>query len=175
MKHLLFLLTPYALLLTVLAGCGYHLSGSKRLPPDIETIAVPVFHNNTFQPTLEIAVTEAVKQEFLTTSRLKVVNDPDQADLVVKGTIVSYGLTPLSFDSSRTVVLEYRVHIRVAVSVEAPSHKEKVFWKDAGMEAKADYLVNPDTSANQVAEDHAIAEASKLFAENVVHRVLEGF
>jgi len=94
MKYLLFSLTPYALLLTVLAGCGYHLSGSNRLPSDIETVAVPVFHNNTFEPTLENTVTAAVKQEFLTTSRLKVVNDPDQADLVVKGTIVSYGLTP---------------------------------------------------------------------------------
>jgi len=157
-----------------LTGCGYHLSGSDRLPSDIETVAVPVFHNNTFQPTLENAVTAAVKEEFLTNSRLKVVNDPDQADLVVKGTIVSYGLTPLSFDSSRTVVLEYRVHIRAAVSVEAP-RKQKVFWKDPGMEAMAEYLVNPDTAANRVAEDHAIAEASKQFAENVVHRVLEGF
>jgi len=174
MKYLLFSLTPYALLLTVLAGCGYHLSGSNRLPSDIETVAVPVFHNNTFEPTLENTVTAAVKQEFLTTSRLKVVNDPDQADLVVKGTIVSYGLTPLSFDSSRTVVLEYRVHIRAAVSVEAP-RTQKVFWKDPGMEAVAEYLVNPDTAANRVAEDHAIAEASKQFAENVVHRVLEGF
>jgi outer membrane lipopolysaccharide assembly protein LptE/RlpB len=155
-------------------GCGYHLSGSNRLPSDIETVAVPVFHNNTFEPTLENAVTAAVKQEFLTTSRLKVVNDPDQADLVVKGTIVSYGLTPLSFDSSRTVVLEYRLHIRAAVSVEAPRTK-KVFWTDPGMEAVAEYLVNPDTAANQVAENHAIEEASKQFAENVVHRVLEGF
>jgi hypothetical protein len=43
------------------------------------------------------------------------------------------------------------------------------------MEAVAEYLVNPDTAANRVAEDHAIAEASKQFAENVVHRVLEGF
>jgi hypothetical protein len=72
------------------------------------------------------------------------------------------------------VVLEYRVHIRAAVSVE-DARKQKVFWKDPGMEAMAEYLVNTDTAANRVAEDHAIAEASKQFAENVVHRVLEGF
>jgi len=172
---ILFLLfTPYALLLMYLSGCGYHLSGSNRLPSDIETVAVPVFHNNTFQPTLENAVTAAVKKEFLTNSRLMVVNDPDQADLVVRGTIVSYGLTPLSYDSSRTVVLEYRLHFRAAVSVEAP-RKQKVLWKDTAMDAMAEYLVNPDTAANQVAEDHAIAEASKQLAENVVSRVLEGF
>lgn len=174
MKNLFFLLTPYALLLTVLAGCGYHLLGSKRLPDDVKTIAVPVFHNNTFEPTLENTVTAAVKQEFLTNSRLTVVNNPDEADLVLKGTIVSYGLTPLSFDSSRTVVLEYRVHIRASVSVESP-RSQKIFWKDPVMEAAAEYLVNPDTAANQVAENHAIAEASQQFAENVVHRVLEGF
>jgi len=174
MKYLFFLLTPCFLLLVLLAGCGYRLSGTNRLPPDIQTIAVPVFHNNTFEPTLENTLTSAVKQEFLTNSRLKVVNDPEEADLVVKGTVVSYGLTPLSFDRTRSVVLEYRVIIRAAVAVEA-HRTQKVLWNDAGMEAVAEYLVNPDTAANRVAEDRAIAEASKQLAENVVHRVLEGF
>ena len=173
MKYLFFLLTPYALLLTVLAGCGYHLSGSQRLPSEIRTIAVPVFHNQTFEPTLENAVTAAVKQEFLTNGRLEVVNDPDQADLVLKGTVVSFGLTPMSFDRTTSVVLEYRVRIRATVALE--DRRGKVLWKDSEMESAAEYRVHPDTAANRVAQDHAVAEAGKQFAENVVHRVLEGF
>ncbi|HUK55574.1 MAG TPA: LptE family protein [Nitrospiria bacterium] len=174
MKNLLFLLTPCALLLAVLAGCGYHLSGGNRLPSDVETIAVPVFHNDTFEPALENAVTSAVKQEFLTNSRLKVANDPDQADLVLKGTIVSYGLEPLSFDRTQSVVLEYRVHIRAVVTLEVP-RTQKVIWKDTKVESSAEYLANPDPAANQVAENRAIAEASQQLAENLVHNVLEGF
>lgn len=174
MKYLFFLLTPYALLLTVLAGCGYHLAGSNRLPDDIRTIAVPVFFNETFEPTLENAVTSAVKQEFLTNSRLTVVNDPEEADLVLRGTIVSFGLTPVTFDRTTSVVLEYRVRIRASVTVE-DRRTQKVLWKNPAMESAAEYRVNPDTAANRVAQDHAVAEAGKLFAENVVHRVLEGF
>ncbi|MBI3609507.1 MAG: LptE family protein [Nitrospirae bacterium] len=170
MRHRLLFLS----LIALLSGCGYHLSGSVRLPADIRTIAVPVFHNQTFEPTLENAVTTAVKQEFLTNGRLLVVNDSEAADLVLKGTLTSFGLTPLSFDRTKSVVLEYRVYIRAAVAVE-DRRTQKVLWQDSGMESSAEYLVNPDTAANRVAQDRAIAEASKQFAENVIHRVLEGF
>jgi outer membrane lipopolysaccharide assembly protein LptE/RlpB len=173
MKYLFFLLTPYALLLTVLSGCGYHTSGSVRLQSDLQTIAVPVFFNETFEPSLENAVTSAVKQEFLTNGRLQVVNDPGDADLVLKGTVTSFGLTPLAFDPASSVVLEYRVRIRTSVQLE-DRRAQKILWQDPGMETSAEYVVNPDTSANRVAQDHAIAEASKLLGENVVHRVLEG-
>jgi hypothetical protein len=115
-----------------------------------------------------------VKQAFLTNSRLAVVNDPEEADLVLKGKVVSFGLTPLAFDRTRSVVLEYRVRIRVEVALE-DRRTQKVLWKNSGMESSAEYVVNPDTAANRVAQDHAIEEAGKLFAEDVVHRVLEGF
>jgi len=173
MKHLFSLLTPYAFVLTVLAGCGYHLSGSNRLPSDVRTIAVPVFYNETFEPALENTITTAVKQAFLTNSRLAVVNDPEEADLVLKGKVVSFGLTPLAFDRTRSVVLEYRVRIRVAVLVQ-DRRTQKTLWTESGMESSAEYLVNSDTSANRVAQDHAVAEASKMFAENVVHRLPKG-
>jgi len=173
MNSLSFLITPCALFLTVLAGCGYNTGGGVRLQSSLQTIAVPVFFNETLEPTLENAVTSAVKQEFLTNGRLSVVNDPGDADLVLKGTVTSFGLTPLAFDPASSVVLEYRVRIRTSIQLENP-RTQKILWQDPGMEASAEYVVNSDTSANRVAQDHAIAEASKLLAENVIHRVLEG-
>jgi len=167
------LLIVQAFFLLLLNGCGYHTTGAVKLQSDHETIAVPVFFNETFEPTLENAVTTAVKQEFLTNSRLRVVNDPGDADLVLKGTVTSFGLTPLAFDPSTSVVIEYRIRIRTSVQLE-DRRNQSILWQDPGMETSADYIVNPDTSANRVAQDHAIAEASKLLAENVVHRVLEG-
>jgi outer membrane lipopolysaccharide assembly protein LptE/RlpB len=170
---LLVLLAPHASLLTFLAGCGYHTAGGVRLQSSLQSIAVPVFFNETLEPTLENAVTSAVKQEFLTNGRLNVVNDPGDADLVLKGTVTSFGLTPLAFDPASSVVLEYRVRIRTSIQLEN-RQTQKIIWQDPGMETSAEYVVNPDPSANRVAQDHAIAEASKLLAENVVHRVLEG-
>lgn len=153
-------------------GCGYHLSGA-RIPEGAKTVAVPVFHNQTFEPVLENAVTAAVKEEFLGNGRLALVNDPDGADLVLKGTIIAYGLTPLSFDRLNSVVLEYRVQIRVQATLEN-GRDGKVIWEDPSMETEADYLVNPDTAANRVAQDRAISQAAHRLAENIVTRVLEG-
>jgi len=162
------------ILAILITACDYHVTGLNRLPSDIRTVAVPVFYNETFEPALEDAVTTAVKQEFLTSSRLVVVNDPEEADLVLKGRIISFGLDPLSFDRTKSVVLEYRVRIRVAVSVE-DRRRKTVLWKDAAMQSAAEFKVDPDTAANRVAQDLAVAQAGKQFAENVVHRVLEGF
>ncbi len=169
----LFLLTSTTLLLTLTSGCGYRTAGGMELPSDSRTIAVPVFYNNTFEPILEQSMTSAVKQEFNTNSRLAVVSNPRDADLILKGTILSYGLTPLSFDRSRSVVMEYRVHIKVRVVLE-DSRTQTIIMEEPGLEAVAEFLVNPDTSANRVAQDRAIEEAGRLFAENVVSRILEG-
>lgn len=164
----------YILILGFLTGCGYQIAGNVRIPPELKTIAVPVFHNQTFEPVLENMITSAVKQEFLTNSRLEVVNDPGTADLVLKGTIVSFGLTPLSFDRINSVVTEYRVHIRVNVQMEDRPAGE-VLWEESGMETQAEYAVSKDTAADRVAQDRAISEAGKQFAENLVSRILEGF
>ncbi|HEY5649137.1 MAG TPA: LptE family protein [Nitrospiria bacterium] len=161
------------LILSGLTACGYRTAGKPEIPPDSQTIAVPVFYNQTFEPILENSMTSAVKDEFLTNGRLRVVNEADQADLVLRGTILSYGLTPLSFDQTRSVVLEYRVHIRVRVVLE-DSRTQRVLMEEPAMEAVAEYLVHPDTSAGRVAQDQAIEKAGRLFAENVVSRILEG-
>ncbi len=170
---LLFLAIPFALLLTLTSGCGYRMAGKMELPPDSRTIAVPVFYNNTFEPILEQFMTSAVKREFMTNSRLAVVNNTRDADLVLKGTILSYGLTPLSFDPSRSVVMEYRIHITVHVVLE-DSRSHTILMEEPALEAVSEYRVHADTSANRVAQDRAIEEAGRLFAENVVSRILEG-
>lgn len=169
----IFLLASHSLLLTLTSGCGYRVAGRVELPPDSRTIAVPVFYNKTFEPILEQSMTSAVKQEFNTNGRLAVVNNPRDADLVLKGTILSYGLTPLSFDRNQSVVMEYRVHIKVRVVLE-DSRTQTILMEEPELEAVAEYLVHPDTSANRVAQDRAIQEAGRLFAENVVSRILEG-
>ena len=162
------------LLLTLTLGCGYQMAGKTHLPPDLETIAIPIFRNHTSEPILEDAVTSAIKREFLTNSRLGVVNNPKTADLALKGTISSYGLTPLSFDRLRSIVLEYRIHIRAEITIE-DVRTHKILWKDISLEATAEYPVTSDPAATRVAQNRANEEASRALAENLVSRVLEGF
>lgn len=163
------------LLLALLAtGCGYQRTAAiSALPPELRTIAVPTFRNRTFEPLVEAAVGGAIKQKLLAQRRLEILDDPDSADLVLRGTITTYTTAPLSFDESRSVALEYRVTIRADVAL-LQRGKATPLWDEAGWEAFGDYFVTADTAATRVARDAALAEASRRLAEDIVARVLEG-
>lgn len=75
------LLLPIAL---HLAGCGYTTRG--LYPDDVQTVAVPIFKNNTFRRDLEFVLTEKVIQTIEAKTPFKVVAEKD-ADTVLNGTI----------------------------------------------------------------------------------------
>ena len=59
--------------LLLLSGCGYHtLGAATHLPPDIKTLAVPVFATRTEVSGTETALTEAVIREFASRTRFRV-------------------------------------------------------------------------------------------------------
>lgn len=161
------------LLSVIFFGCGYHLSGAHSVfSSDTKTIAIPTFQNNTFEPVLESILTMHVKEEFLNNSRLRVINDTGKADLLLKGTIRSFSRTPVAFDRTRSVVVEYRVSIYLDIQLQDLKSKD-ILWKDS-ISTTAEYFVSTDTSATRVAQDRAVADAGKYLAEVLVSRVLEG-
>src|SRR5436853_4757273 len=84
------MITVFPLLLT---GCGYEF-GTTVKPGSARglQLAVPVFHNDTFEPVLDKRVTEFVRRQFLQADGLTLVNDVGAAPFVLKGRIRSYGL-----------------------------------------------------------------------------------
>src|SRR5512136_987237 len=56
------------------AGCGYSFSGSS-LPSHLKTIAIPVFENQSLDPTIADEVTSGVLDQFLEDNRLKVARE----------------------------------------------------------------------------------------------------
>lgn len=156
-------------------GCGYRQAGivDSVLPPNAKTIAIPTFRNQTFESALESTLTTYVKEEFITSNRFGVTNNSDEADLVLKGIIQSFGLTPLSIDQATGRVLEYRVKIVVDITLEDP-RSQKVLWQESSLETTAEFFAGSDPSATRVAQNRAVAEAGKHLAEELVSRVLEG-
>jgi hypothetical protein len=164
----------YVLFFILVSGCIYQLSGSgASLPPGAETIAVPTLRNDTFEPAIEGIITQHIRDEFLTTSRLRLIGSTAEADLVLTGTIARYDRDSVSFDRERNVVVEYRVRIYVDIRLE-DKQSGKTLWEDSMIEATAEYLVSEDPSATRVAHDRAVAEASRHLAQDLAMRVLEG-
>jgi outer membrane lipopolysaccharide assembly protein LptE/RlpB len=174
-------------LLMLLPSCGYHLSGMGGLVPEgAKSIAVPTFVNGTREPSVDIMVTQAVVDEFLADGRLK-VTDPERADIVLKGKVVKYDVTALSYTKDASFVQQYRVTLVVDASLEDPRSR-KILWQEKGIEAIfiSDYPISYEFNATlgkdvvniretKISKEAAIKKASQDIAWTLRSRVLEGF
>ena len=154
--------------LVIVSSCGYRRSGTGLLIPEgTKTIAVPGFINNTNEPYVDLEVTKAVTDEFIADGRLRVA-DVESADLVLRGKVVKYEVTALSFTVD-SFVQQYRVRLVVDASLDDLRSK-KTLWKENGIEAVfiSDYQVT-------IGNISAIKKASQDIAWTVRSRVLEGF
>jgi curli biogenesis system outer membrane secretion channel CsgG len=145
------------------------------VPEGAKTIAVPVFINGTMEPYIDVEVTKAVVEEFLTDGRLKVAG-MEGADLVLKGRVTKFEATPASYTAD-SYVQSYTISISVSLTLE-DSRTGKVLLQDQGLGSVfvSGYAVTiGDITATKIAKDGAIKNASKSLASNIRSRVLEGF
>jgi len=156
----------------VVAGCGYEF-GTTVKPESARglQLAVPVFHNDTFEPVLDKRVTEFVRRQFLQADGLTLVNDVGAAPFVLKGRIRSYGLQTLSFRQG--FVNEQRVILQVDVTFEDAAGR-KVLWQES-YRSSAEFFQTTDLATNRARQDRATEEACQAVAENIVSRVLETY
>src|SRR5215472_13148633 len=99
------------------SSCGYHVAGrGDRLPPDVKTIAVPIFVNQTSRFRIEQRVTQAVTHELIERTKFHLTPDPARADAVLKGTVkdMRAGVVAFDLNTGRATALQ----IQVTASVE---------------------------------------------------------
>ncbi len=177
--------------LLLLSSCGYHFSGTGGVVPEgTRFIAIPVLINGTNEPYVDVEVTQAVVQEFLTDGRLKVVS-PEEAELALHGKVTKYEVQSQSF-TAYTHVQQYRVLLTVEASLEDLRAK-KVLWREKGIQSLfiSDYpvaytpLTSPTTSVQigeaanisltKISKESAVQKASRDIAWTIRSLVLEGF
>ena len=160
-----------ALLLT---ACGYALVGrSNFLDPSIQTIYVPAFVNKTTRVELEQRVTQAVAEEFVSRGRLRLVKNPNDANVILRGSMDTFNIFPIAFDQGRAT----RYQISITAKIELLDHRkeDKVLWQNDQYRFTENYEVNLDTTDAFDQESRAIREIAVRFAEGLVTNLLEGF
>src|SRR6266851_1649019 len=86
-------------LCVLLSSCGYHVAGKADLvPKSIHTIAIPSFGNITTRYKLTDHLPEAISREFIARTKYQIVNDPNEADAVLRGAVINYIAYPTVFD-----------------------------------------------------------------------------
>ncbi len=168
----IFRFLPLILLIAIL-GCGYHLAGTgSSLPEHIHTIGLPIFVNNTQGYQVEQKITDSIQTVLIQRGKYKVIPESEGVDALLKGTINSVSLVPVTFDNEG-VAQDYSVIITAKVTFSDQIDK-KILFQNPSFVFRGQYAINQDeiyfdkqsTTIDEIAQD---------FAESVVSAILEGF
>lgn len=176
MKKGLLILVVLTLAITA-THCGYRLSGyGKQIPDHIRSISIPDFENKTTRIQAEDFVTFAVREEFILRSSLRLVGDPDMADAVLEGTIVSFDVTPASVDARGSADL-YKLKIVISVRF-IDMVNDKLIFEGKNISFSDSYEMY-DTEVEEMdffsQESRHLEKVAERFAESVVISILENF
>lgn len=162
--------------LFLLSGCGYTLvgTGNNLLPPTVHTIQVPAFVNRTTRVELEQRVTQAVADEFVSRGRLRLVNTAPQADVILHGSIDSFGIYPIAFNAQGRAT-QYQISITANIELVDHRNEDKVLWKNDQYRFTSNYQLTTDATDILDQETRAINEIAQRFAQALVTNLLEGF
>ncbi len=156
-------------------GCGYHIAGrADRLPQHIRTIAIPAFANATTRHRLTERLPAAITREFLSRTRYRIVADPEQADAVLRGTVLSYVSYPTVFDpaTSRATGVQLSVTLSIFLTDRAGG---AVIFARPHMEVRERYEIAVDQRAYFEESEAALERLCRDVARKVVSAVLENF
>jgi outer membrane lipopolysaccharide assembly protein LptE/RlpB len=155
-------------------GCGYSLTGrSSTLPPEVQTIGIPVFVNQTSRPELEQRITEHIVDEFVTRGRVRIVSGEEGAQAVLNGTIFSYTSVPVVInEQGRATRYEIMITARVVLREVGTDH---TLWSDDRFLFKEQYELAKLAETFIDREIVAIDDVAGDFARRVVTSILEGF
>lgn len=163
-----------ALVLSVLAGCGYQFRVEGAGPTigvadpaaaqgPAPRLVIRTLVNRSFEPNLEIRYTNYLRYEFSSGSGAHVVPDSEAADLILTGEILSVAAPTLSF--SQTSTTESRTEVVVRVSVE-DARTKKMVWTQLARGA-SEFFVTRDLQFNRALQNRALEQAGRFAAADL--------
>jgi outer membrane lipopolysaccharide assembly protein LptE/RlpB len=163
-----------ALVLTLLSGCGYRLTGSTetRLAPG-QSLWVSFIRNETTSPTAQAVIRRALLEECHAMRGLAPAANEGDADLHVGGSLRSYATKAISY-TSIDQVREYRLDIEVELELRRKGGAAPL-WKGT-LRSSQDFPANNTNLALQrSAEEAALEAASRILAQKFLTAVEQSY
>jgi hypothetical protein len=162
----------------LLPGCGYQVAGrANSLPPDIRTIAVPIFKNETSQFKVEQTLTSAVVQELIDRTKFRVTTNPDGADAVLRGTVKRIRTGVVTFNSqpwAATTLETLQIEVITGVTL-VDEHTRRTVFSNPDYLFRQQYQVSSAPSTLIEEDPAALDRLSRDFARTLVTDILENF
>lgn len=169
-----------ALVCAAFSGCGYTLAGrGSFLPEYIETVAIPMFDNDTTVFEVEQILTQEVRTAFISRGSYRVQTEETGADAALTGTITDVRIAPASFSAEQQAS---RYVFTLSASIEFRDlTTDEVVWDDPRMVFSDEYDVQSGTgdiasvSTFFGQQANTVERLAVDFAATVVSSILEAF
>lgn len=149
-------------LAVIASGCGvYSFSGS--MSSGIESIAVPVFENESVEYGVAEELTTGIIDRFVEDNTLK-VRSRSNADAVLEGVIVKYERVAYTYDEGDKVQ-EYKVNIVARIGLRKSDGS--LVWEDQSMTGYGIF-----NAATELEEDGKSRAIEKI-AEDIVNKTVK--
>jgi len=166
----------YSVLVFLLCtGCGYHTAGHVvQVPESIQTIAIPVFKNDSSTYRIQQLLTSDVVREFTTRTRYQILHEASgDADATLQGTVLSTSATPLTYDTNTGRAAS--VLVVVSISVTLMDRHGKVLYENPQYLFREQYELSQDLTTFFQEDSPALHRLSRDFGRTLVSNLLEGF
>ena len=164
------------LLLALVTGCGYHTNGAAvRLPTDLHTIYVPTFINPTLAYQVQQVLTASVVQELRSRTNYRIVsnNNDNSADATLQGTVTSFYIAPLTYDSTTGRISSSIVVITMVASLT--TKEGKTLWSNPNFLYREQYQESIDEASFFEEAAPAVQRVANSFAKTLVANILESY
>jgi hypothetical protein len=135
---------------SLLGACNYGFAGGG-LPPNVKTIAVVPFDNDTPSPNLQLEVTEMLSTQIQSRLGLHPASE-NRADAVVHGRITRFDIgIPIAYSSQPNSTSAQR-ELRITVDVEILDQLSgRVIWTRKGLVGTGSYSERDEASGRKEA------------------------
>jgi outer membrane lipopolysaccharide assembly protein LptE/RlpB len=156
-------------------GCGYHVAGqATRIPSDVQTIAIPMFVNNTPRFRIEQILTAAVSREFIERTRFQISHEIKGADALLEGSVRSVTAAAVTFDPNTGRATAFQITVLASIKL-TDLHTHKVLFSNPNYVFREEYQVSQSTSTLFEEDRPALNRLAQDLARTLVTDILENF
>lgn len=158
------------------SSCGYHVGGKADLvPKSIQTIAIPAFAGSSAaRYKLMDTLPQQIGREFIARTRFHVIDNPNEADAVLNGSINSAGVSPTVYDpiSGKATSVQATVVVSISLLERATG---KVLYSRPNTAFRQNYSIAVDPHQFFDESGPAFDRISRDLARDIVSAIVENF
>ena len=156
----------------LITGCGYQMVGKEtHVPPGLNSVAIPTFKNQTFEPGIEVPFTQAFLREFIRDRRVNVVSRVE-ADSVLEGVIKDFSIYSVSYDQSGYAI-EYQTYVVLDLTLK--KRTGEVLWVEKDFSESRWFRASTSVLTSEANKQVAIQETGRFVAERLRNRFFYNF